>query len=111
LTKVGEQKLPAQFAELEGFLGWSLATERERTAKRQTSSMREIKAFYDAIVPRLDELLDYLNDFPQEDVSSDVQRLFLLSMSLAEIAPAVENFGQPSVIDGYDYSRFVPIHD
>jgi hypothetical protein len=108
---MAEQQLPAQFAELEPFLGWSLATERERTAKRQTSSMPEIKAYYDAMLPGLDEILDYLNNFSQEDVPSDVQRLFFLSMSLAEIAPAVENFGQPSVVDGYDYSRFVPVHD
>jgi hypothetical protein len=108
---MAEQQLPAHFAELEPFLGWSLATERERTAKRQTSSMAEIKAYYDAMLSRLDEILEYLTDFPREDVPSDVQRLFFLSMSLAEIAPAVENFGQPSVIDGYDYSRFVPIHD
>jgi hypothetical protein len=106
-----ERQLPAQFADLEPFLGWSLATERERTAKRQTSRMLEIKAFYDAMLPRLGEMLDYLNDFSQEDVPGEVKRLFLLTMSLAEVAPAVENFAQPSVIDGYDYSRFVPVHD
>jgi len=108
---MAEQQLPTQFAELEPFLGWSLATERERTARRQTSSVPEIKAFYDAMLARLGEILDYLNDFSQEDVPADVKRLFLLSLSLAEVAPAVENFGQPSVVDGYDYSRFVPVHD
>jgi hypothetical protein len=40
-----------------------------------------------------------------------VNRLFLLSLSLAEVAPAIENFNQPSVIDGYDFKRFIPVHD
>ena len=41
----------------------------------------------------------------------DVKRLFFMTLSLAEVAPAVENFGQPGVVDGYEYTRFVPVHD
>jgi hypothetical protein len=63
------------------------------------------------MVANLGELLEFLNEFPQEDIPADVKRLFFPSLSLAEIAPAVENFGQPSVVDGYDYSRFIPVHD
>lgn len=106
-----KRQLPASFAELEPFVSWSLATERERTAKRHTSDMAALRAFYDTMLPRLGEILQYLDDFPLEDVPDEVQRLFLLTLSLAEIAPAVENFGQPSVRDGYDYSRFIPVHE
>jgi len=104
------RQLPAAFAELEPFVSWSLTTERDRAAKRHTSDMVAIKAFYDAMLPRLGEMLQYLDDFPPEKVPDEVQRLSLLTLSLAEIAPAVENFGQPSVLDGYDYSRFIPVH-
>jgi len=52
-----------------------------------------------------------LDGFTLDNTPEDVRRLFLLTMSLAEVAPAVENFGQPSVIDGYDFSRFIPVHD
>ena len=106
-----KRQLPVAFAELEPFVSWSLATERERTAKRHTGDMATIRAFYDAMLPRLGEILQYLDDFPPEEVPDEVQRLFLLTLSLAEIAPAVENFGQPSVVDGYDYSRFIPVHE
>jgi hypothetical protein len=34
-----------------------------------------------------------------------------LTLSLAEVALAIENFNQPSVIDGYDFTRFIPLHD
>ena len=104
-------QLPAAFAGLEAFIDWALAMERERTARRQTIGMAAIKAFYDAMVARLDEILNYLNDFPQEAAPDDVKRLFFMTLSLAEVAPTVENFGQPSVVDGYEYTRFVPVHD
>ena len=108
---MAERELPAAFAGLESFIDWALATERERTARRQTIGMAAIKAFYDAMVARLDEILNYLNDFPQESARDDVRRLFFMTLSLAEVAPAVENFGQPGVVDGYEYTRFVPVHD
>ena len=106
-----EKQLPPSFHELESFVSWALATERERTTRRQSSSITEIKSFYDAMVTRLQEILDYLDGFALDNIPEDGRRLFLLTMSLAEIAPAVENFGQPSVIDGYDFSRFIPVHD
>src|SRR5262245_44687130 len=105
------RQLPAAFAELEPFVSWSLATERERTAKRHTSDMAAIRACYGGILVPLGEVLKYLDGFPEEEVPGDVRRLLLPTLSLAEIAPAVENFGQPSVVDGYDYSRFIPVHD
>jgi hypothetical protein len=105
---MAEHHLPSQFAELETFLDWSLATERERTAKRHSSSMDEIRVFYDAMVSRLEEILNLLDQHSVDEAPADVQRLFLMTLSLAEIAPAVENFGQPGVIDGYDFSRFIP---
>jgi len=97
-----------QIQKLEPFLNWALATERERTACRQSSSMSEIRAFYDAMVPRLEEILNLLAKYSPENPPSEVQRLFVMTLSLAEIAPAVENFGQPGVIDGFDFARFIP---
>jgi len=48
---------PADFAELEPFADWSLATESERYAKRLSSTMDELQAFYDAAFPRLADAL------------------------------------------------------
>jgi hypothetical protein len=108
---MAERQLPAQFQQLEPFVNWALATERERTTKRHATDMADIRAFYDGMVARLGEVLTYLNDFSEENIPVDVERLFFLTLSLAEIAPAVENFGQPGVVDGYDFSRFIPLHD
>ncbi len=51
-----EQQLPEAFRDLEPWLAWSLATERERSAKRQSSTMEDIKAFYDAMLARMEEV-------------------------------------------------------
>jgi hypothetical protein len=99
--------LPAPFEELEQWMAWSLATERERSAKRQASTMAEITAFYDAMLAQMDEVLRYVDQFPMNALPEDATRLFYLTLSLAEVSFAVEQYGQPSVIDGYDIKRFV----
>jgi hypothetical protein len=73
--------------------------------------MAEIQTFYDAILPRMDAIISYLDQFPLNAVPTDAQCLLHLTFSLAEIAPAVEQFKQPSVADGYDATRFVPTHN
>lgn len=106
-----EYQLPEPFQDLTPYLAWSLPTERERSAKRQASAMAEINTFYQAVLPRMEEVLPYLAQYPLENIPEEVQRLFYLALALAEVAPAVENFGQPSVVEGYDIARFIPVHD
>jgi hypothetical protein len=53
--------LPPDFADLEPFSDWFLATEAERYAKRLSSSMQEMQSFYDVAFPRLEEILGYLD--------------------------------------------------
>ena len=103
--------LPEQFRDLEPLLSWALSSERERSAKRHTGSMAKLRAFYDAMIPRMPDILEFLNGFLLHGIPADVNRLFLMTLSLAEIAPAIENFGQPAVLDGYDFFRFIPVHD
>jgi hypothetical protein len=105
-----EARLPEQFRDLEQWMAWSLETEGERSDHRQASAMEDITAFYEAMLARMDEVLPYLEQFSLEDLPDDARRLFYLTLSLAEVAPAVEQFGQPSVVDGYDIKRFVATH-
>lgn len=100
-----ESVLPEAFSDLEPWLAWSLATEQERSDKRQASTIEEIKTFYDAMLARMEEVLRYLEQFSLETLPEDAQRLFYFTLSLAEVAPAVELFGQPAVLDGYDIKR------
>ena len=102
-----EASLPEAFRDLEQWSAWALETEKGRSDKRQASTIEELKAFYDAIFSRTDEVLSYVDQLPLDNLPPDAQRLFLLTLSLAEVAPAVEQFGQPQVVDGYDIERVV----
>jgi len=99
--------LPAQFAALTPFTNWCLATETERNRKRNASAMLELQAFRDAILPQVDEVVRYLDGFSLDAMPKDALNLMHMLLSLAEIAPAVESYHQPGVIDGYDPARFV----
>jgi hypothetical protein len=102
------RQFPAPFAELEPFAAWALATESQRARKRRGSTMAEIRALYDTVLPRMEAILDYLNPLPLDNMPDDAQRLLHLTLALAEVAPAVELFNQPLVTDGYDPERFIP---
>ncbi len=106
-SNLPESVLPEAFRDLDQWMAWSLETEKERSDKRQASSIQELQAFYDVMFARTDEVLSYVDQFPLDNLPPDAQRLFLLTLSLAEVAPAIEQFGQPQVVDGYDIERVV----
>lgn len=113
-TKVSQTKseklLPDGFEDLERFAaGWGLPSERERNRQRLSSSMEEIQELYDALLTRIEQIIEYLNQFPLENMPEDATRLLHLSLSLAEVAPAVEFYKQPEVVDGFPADRFVPV--
>jgi hypothetical protein len=74
--------LPPEFADLERFSQWCLATEPQRFEKRLASSMAEMQAFYDAITPRAEEAISFCDKFSLDDIvelgkSNVVERLHL----------------------------------
>ncbi len=103
--------LPPGFEQLEPLAGWSLKTETERIFRRQKSSFADIVAFRDAIVPELERIFAHLASHSGESASIREERLLGMVLSLAEIAPAVECYQQPGVIDGFDPFRFLPVEN
>jgi hypothetical protein len=92
--------LPAEFADLEPFVaGWCLDSEPERYAKRLGSTMDEIQAFYDAIMPRAEAAMQYLDKLPLGDLPEDAWRLLKLLYSLIVMSFAVEIWKQPYIPD------------
>ncbi|MBM4255417.1 MAG: hypothetical protein FJ147_05910 [Deltaproteobacteria bacterium] len=103
--------LPEIFTDLEPYAGWALTKEAERSRKRQQSTIEEIRAFYTTMLPRMEAVLTHLNQFPLDAMPEKEQRLFDMTLALAEVAPAVELFGKPSEDDVFDVARFVPEHE
>jgi hypothetical protein len=104
-----EVSLPDQFRELEPVAQvWALRTETERHAQRFASTIEELRAVYNALLPWIDDMLAYLSEFPLESLTAEGDRLLRLAFAMAEIGPAVELYGQPEVPNGYDSRRFIP---
>ena len=108
---MAKRLLPEAFADLEDWGAWALPKETERSRKRQASTMAEIRAFYDALLPRMAAVLSYLNEFPLDGLPEPEERLFYLTLALAEVAPAVELFQQPREDETFDVAQFIPEHE
>ena len=97
---MADNLLPPGFSDLEPWApGWCLDSEPERYAKRLSSSMGEIQAFYDAIFPRAEEAIQYLEQFPLDALPEDAQRLLKLLYSLIVMSFPVEIWKQPYIPD------------
>lgn len=92
-------ELPAAFADLAPFSGWILETWRERYEKRLASSMVEMQAFYDALLPRLSDLIEHCNAYDINDLPRPERNLLLMAMSVLEVSFPVDAWRQPRVPD------------
>ena len=106
---MSEALLPEMFKELEPFANWALEPERARTEEREASSMAEIRAFYDAMMLRFDEILDHLQSHFGGDMPAPAYRLYLMSLSLVEVAILVELYKRREAVEACDPLRYQPL--
>jgi hypothetical protein len=104
--------LPPHFAELTPLLAeWALPTETLRSERRWRATPAEFRAFYDAVVPRLADILAYLGEVAAATAPAEAEQLLYLSLAFAEAAPHVELYrGNPNVPFSFDPRRFVAAH-
>ena len=101
------QRLPDGFSVLEPYCEkWCLPDSGARNQARITASMAELRDFYQVMLPLAGRALDHLTGFQLGDLEAREADLLRLLLSLAEVGPAVEWFGQPRVIDGYPEDKF-----
>lgn len=104
--------LPTEFSDLEIFVDWALPTQATRLSKRLSSSMEEIMVFYNALVPRIEAILAYLEKYQLDGVlPKEAEKLRDMAFSLAMVGPAVEMFKQPAVVCGFDARKFLSTHE
>ena len=58
--------------------------------KRYDSTYEEIQAFYNRMMPVLPSILEYLNTIAPENMSASDELLLKLTLSMGEVAIAVE---------------------
>jgi hypothetical protein len=92
-------QLPADFADLEKFSDWILATEQERYAKRLEVGMDAMQVFYDAGMEKMDAALDHLDKFDLYDLPDPERNLMYLLQSVIMVSFPIEVWKQPRVLD------------
>lgn len=102
--------LPAEYADLEPFADWAIPTERARYAKRLSSTMDELQAFYDAVFPRLEAATSYLEQFDLAAMPDEAKHLLWLFCSLVTVSFPVEVWRQPRVPDSGS-TRLDAVHE
>ena len=88
--------LPAGFEDLEPFVDqWSLNGTQERHVRRESSSIEDIRQFYDIMLARAPAVIGFLEGKPFESLNDGEQRLMRLLLALGHVAVAVEVHGRP----------------
>jgi hypothetical protein len=93
---VAAHALPERYADLERFCAtWAMPTFGERRARRDASTLEELREFYDALQPRLEEVLSYLDRLPLASLPPGERRLLNLCLALADVALSIEKYDAP----------------
>jgi len=98
--------LPAEFAGLAPHLRWALPTETERNTMRLACTQPELEDFAQALLPQVDAITRHLDEWPDGPLPEPSRNLYFMLLSLAEVAPAIEFYAQPTVVDGFASERF-----
>ena len=92
--------LPAGFEDLEPFVAdWAKPTRAERYETRLSKTIDELVEFYDAIAPRAEEAIAYLDALELDALPDDATRLMQLLYSMILVSYAVNIFKQPRIPD------------
>ncbi|MFZ3223352.1 MAG: hypothetical protein WA142_09690 [Rugosibacter sp.] len=101
------KKLPKNFSSLGIFTDkWLLPSEAERHQTRLTTKLDELTIFYDAMLPRMEDIITHLNGFDLQKLDDENQNLLQLSLSFIEVSTSIEFFKASTVPDGFDHHRF-----
>jgi len=99
--------LPHEFGDLEHWVAdWAIGDEAARNRKRLASSMDQLQAYYNALLPRMDAIIPHLNQYSLDALAPGEQALLDLALMFMEVAPAVEIYKHPDVPWGFVAERF-----
>ena len=89
-----DMTLPTGFEDLEPLVqAWALPTEQTRYTKRIASPLHEVQAFYEAIYPRMDAVMQHLQAHPADDIAAlpaPTRRLYRLALSYFDASHPIE---------------------
>jgi hypothetical protein len=100
--------LPLKFGDLEVFVSdWALKSEVARFNKLHQVTLPQLRVFYDAMLPKIEEILLYLNQYKIQELPADAKILFYLAMTFAETAHPIDlNWADVDFPDAYPWDKF-----
>ncbi|WP_372721946.1 hypothetical protein [Immundisolibacter sp.] len=99
--------LPRGFDDLECWVAeWAIGEEAARNRKRLASSLDQLQAYYNALLPRMDAIIPHLNQYSLDALAPAEQTLLEMALMFMEVAPAVEIYKHPDVPWGFVAERF-----
>lgn len=109
---MSELALPERFSDLSRFVAtWALPTEKQRHQKRLNSTLDEVRAFYDAMFPRMDEVMGYLKGIPaanRQTLPAQDRTLFNLALAFMDAShPIALRWRRVDVDDGFPSDRVI----
>ena len=97
------------FSTLEPLIAvWGLPSTEARMERRLASTIEELRAYHETFVPRLPEIIEYLNQFGTGALSEADQRLAWAALGICEVDNPVSKWRTPVLDTGIDIRRMVP---
>lgn len=108
MTDTAAAPLPPQYADLARFTPeWLLRTEQARYQKLLNTDIEDLRVFYDAMMPRLEEITLFLNRYPLDAMPAEVKNLFDLAMTFMESAHPIDlRWRTTDIEDKFPAERF-----
>jgi hypothetical protein len=97
---MSDSTLPQAFSDLQPFVAdWALPTRAQRYEARLSKPFDELVTFYDAVAPRAEDAVAYLNGLDIDDLPDDTTTLLHLLYSMILVSYAVNVFKQNRIPD------------
>ena len=94
------QALPEPFSDLHPFVAdWALPTRAQRYEARLSKPFDGLVTFYDAVAPRAEDAVAYLNGLDIDDLPDDATTLLHLLYSMILVSYSVNVFKQNRIPD------------
>lgn len=105
-------ELPPALRELAPLLEhWALPTERQRIERRLSSSLEELTAFHETVLPHLRDIVETLNRYPLDAIPDELRPYGHLALMMAELDMAVSRFRSADVPGGFPLPRLRLVHE
>jgi len=97
---------PELFKHLEAYSEWALPTERERLNKKCKTDMETIQSVYDVLTNNMDDIVEYLNTLPFDNLPDEARRLMDFACCYVTFDTSVSGWGVPDLADIFPIERW-----